>query len=148
MTGHFFAHFSFQRWCRGHKPHFYPFILAPSVSYSADFFFFFCYLFHYGMTTRFHNCSWAESNPFMPRRRTLERSDVAVPPAGAEGRCQTGKVVLNVLWCCGGERWQTGLGAAPQPSVLCVPSSDKLNPTRLLEHGPTRYRLLGQLERC
>lgn len=35
---------------------------APSVSYSADFL---CYLFHYRMTTRFHNCAWAESNPFM-----------------------------------------------------------------------------------
>lgn len=147
MTGHFLLTFLSNA---GTEVTNHTFILSfwPHQSVILLIFFFFCYLFHYGMTTRFHNCTWAESNPFMPTDARWSAatwpSHLLVPKAAV----RRGKVVLNVLWCCGGERWQTGLGAAPQPSLLCVPSSDKLNPTRLLEHGPTRYRLLGQLDRC
>lgn len=45
---------------------------------------------------------------------TLEHSNVTITSAGAEGCCQMGKVILNVLWFCVGEWRQTRLDAAPQ----------------------------------
>lgn len=50
------------------------------------------------MTTRFHNRTWVESNPFIHAHTDGRQcgANVTVTSAGAEGCCQTGKVILNV----------------------------------------------------